>query len=153
MKLALFLVGGCAALAGCAAPQPLVTLAGTPPPPLYAVAGDGPAAAELQRQLGARGLYAADAPTIIHAGYGIMPRRGGACTDAEPAGGCRAWHDVPATGWAPFAPPLRHRLTLVVDGGARIQVVQAGGRDDARVILPALVGLALAQLPTAAPAR
>ncbi|PZN97124.1 MAG: hypothetical protein DCF31_01345 [Alphaproteobacteria bacterium] len=151
MKIALsFTTGLAAVLAGCASPQPLVTLAGTPPPPLYAVAGDGPAAAEVQRQLGARGLYAADAPTLIHAGYGVMPRRSGACLQTDPAGGCSAWYDVPATGWAPFAPPLRHRLTLAIEGGARIQVIQAGGKDD--TLLPALVSLALAQMP-AAPAR
>ena len=118
------------------------------------MAGDGAAAAEVQRQLIARGLYAADAATILHAGYGVAPRRSGACTEADPAApsGCKAWHDVPAHGWAPFAPPLRHHLTLIVEGAAtaRIHVVEAGGKSFA---LPALVSLALAQLPAAAAAR
>ncbi len=140
------------ALAACAAPPPLVTLAGTPPPPLYAVAGDGAAAAEVQRQLVARGLYAADAAAIIHAGYGVAPRRAGACTAIDAATACTAWHDAPATGWAPFAPPLRHHLTLVVEGPATatIAVVAAG---DKAVPLPNLVSLALAKLPAAAAAR
>ncbi len=131
------------ALAACAAPPPVATLSGTPPVPLYAVAGDGLAAAEVQRQLVARGLYAADAATVLRTGYAAAPRRLGACLAIDAKGACTAWHEAPAGGWGPLAPPLRHHLTLAWDGG-HVDVMQAGDR---AVALPALVSAALAKLP------
>ena len=137
------------ALVACAGPPPVATLSGTPPTPLYAVAGDGPAAAEVQRQLIARGLYAADAATILRTGYALAPRRLGACLATDAQGACTAWHEAPARGWDPIAPPLRHHLALAWDDG-HIDVTQAGDGSDRAAPLPALVSAALAKLPGAA---
>nr|WP_310525267.1 hypothetical protein [Polymorphobacter sp.] len=139
-------------LTACTATPPLVTTTGPIPQPAYAVAGDSPAAAELQRQLTARGWYAADAPTIIHIGYAAAPRATTACAEPDPAtkSGCTTWHDTPQTGWTPFAPPLRHHLSLFLEssakdlGPARIDVTQPGKTASP---LPALVTAALAKLP------
>ena len=148
MKLAILAL---LALTACTTAPPLVKLSGTPAPPRYAVAGDGPAAAEVQRQLTARGLYAAAASTVIRTGYAVAPRASTACleVDAAAKAGCKTWHDAPASGLALFAPPLRHHLVLVVEGAtnARIDVTQPGDRT---VALPALVSAGLAKLPAAA---
>ena len=135
-------------VAACASTTPLVTTAGPLPKPTYAVAGDSPAAAELQRQLTARGWYAADSPTILHIGQAAAPRAVSSCAEPDPAAnaGCKTWHDAPQPGWAPFAPPLRHHLTLFVEGPAtaRIDVTQSG---NTTTPLADLVTAALAKIP------
>lgn len=133
-------------LTACAAAPPLVTTAGVLPKPAYRVAGDGAAAAEVTRQLQARGWFAADAATVIRIGYARAPRGVGACPAVNPArpGGCAAWHDRPRTGFG-LGPPLRYHLVLVLDGAdaARIDVSRGGGKADP---LPQLVTAALARL-------
>lgn len=127
MRRLLFLL----AITACAPAPPLVTAIGTPPvTPKYAVDGDSPAAAELRRQLETRGLYATDAPTVIHAGYARTPRAIGACTAPDPAtGSCTTWFYPPGKGFAPLAAPLRYRLILSFDGGQLI-VSQPGRKGD-----------------------
>jgi hypothetical protein len=128
-------------LAACAAAPPVVTIRDAPQTaPRYAVAGDTPAASEVRRQLQARGHYADDAPVMIRTGFAATPRRTGTCAGSGGDKGCAEWLDAPQSGFAPFAPPLRYRLTLVVDGG-QVIVTKAGGKQDQP--LPELVGVAL----------
>lgn len=136
-------------LAGCASSPPLVTSAGALPGPAYSVDGGGPAADELRRQLQGRGwLSAAPGAPLIRTAYAAAPRAVGICAQADPAApaGCKAWLDPPQTGWTPFAPPLRYRLTLDLGGAvpARITVIQAGGKS--RAPLPGMVSAALTKL-------
>jgi hypothetical protein len=141
---ALRVAGPLLALTACAASPPLVTTAATPTlAPRYAVAGDTPAAAEVRRQLTARGHYADDAPVTIRTGFAAAPRGTGTCPAQPLDTACPDWLDKPQTGWAPFAPPLRYRLTLVV-GDGRVFVTGAGDKDDAP--LPAMVTAALDRL-------
>lgn len=136
-------------VAACAPAPPLVTTSGPLAKPVYAVAGDSAAATEVQRQLTARGWYAADAPTIIRTGYAAAPRKLGTCLAANPAapGGCTQWLEPPETGWAPFAPPLRYHLALVLDGAetGRIDVTQPGKTSEDP--LNSLVTVAVSRLP------
>lgn len=131
------------AIAACAPAPPLVSVRDTPQAAArYAVAGDTPAADELRRQLQARDRYAADAPISIRTGFAAAPRRLGACAAADKTD-CSDWLDAPQTGFAPFAPPLRYRLTLVA-GDGQVIVTTAGEKDDQP--LPAMVGAALDRL-------
>jgi hypothetical protein len=133
------------AIAACAPAPPLVSTRDTPQPAaLFAVAGDTPAASEVRRQLQARDRYAADAAASIRTGFAAAPRRTGTCvaTSANTSD-CADWLDTPQTGFAPFAPPLRYRLTLAVTGG-QVIVTKAGGEQDQP--LPAMVSVALDRL-------
>jgi hypothetical protein len=152
MRRALPWVGPLLALAACNEAPPLVTTKGVPPSaPGYAVTGDTPAAAEVRRQLQARGRYAGDGGTMIRTGYAAAPRGTGTC-QAQPVDGiCAEWLDTPQTGWAPFAPPLRYRLTLAMEGG-QVVVIQAGDKQETP--LPIMVSAALDRLlalPTGQP--
>lgn len=137
------------ALAACSSPPPLVTTVGAPSAaaPVFAVAGDGPAAAEVSRQLAVRGWLAAEniAAPVIRPGFAAAPRQTGTCLKPDPAAkaGCAAWFDAPQTGLAPFAPPLRYRLTLDL-AGAQIIVTKPGGKQETP--MPLMVGLALDRL-------
>lgn len=123
MRLALvLLVAGGAA--GCVAGPPQVTAEGILPAPAFAVAGDGAAAAELTRQLSARGWFAENATTTIHPGFAVAPRAVGTCALATPEG-CTQWLDEPETGWDPLAPPLRFRLTLAFESPAEARFAMA----------------------------
>lgn len=138
-------------LAACSSAPPLVTTSGTPPTaPGYAVAGDTPAAAEVRRQLQARGRYADDAGPIIRTGFAASPRGVGTCQTQPVDLACAEWLDAPQTGWAPFAPPLRYRLTLAMDGG-QVIVVTAGDKQDAPLTM--MVSAALDRLMASPPGQ
>lgn len=137
------------ALAGCSPSPPLVSTVGAPPAAstVFAVAGDGPAATEVSRQLAARGWLAAEnaAAPVIRPGFAAAPRQTGTCAKPDPTikTSCAAWIDAPQTGFAPFASPLRYRLTLDL-GATQIIVTKAGGEQETP--LPLMVGLALDRL-------
>ena len=140
------------ALAACAATPPLVTTTGTIPQsalvPGYTVTGDTPAASEVRRQLAARNTAAG--PTIIRVGFAATPRHIGICTTAATATaakGCANWLDTPQSGFAPFAPKQRYRLTLALDTGGITVLQPASGKT---VPIAAMVSAALAALPPAA---
>ncbi|GGE19106.1 hypothetical protein GCM10011529_27020 [Polymorphobacter glacialis] len=143
------------ALAACAATPPLVTTTGTipasVPAPGYTVTGDTPAASEVRRQLAARNTAAG--PTIIRVGFATTPRQVGICTapaNAVPntaAKGCAEWLDAPQSGFAPFAPKQRYRLTLALDTGSITVLQPASGKT---VPIAAMVSAALAALPPSA---
>lgn len=138
-------------LAACTSAPPLVTTSGAPPAaPGYAVAGDTPAAAEVRRQLQARGRYAGDGGTIIRTGFAAAPRRTGTCQAQPVDAPCAEWLDAPQPGWAPFAPPLRYRLTLALDGG-QVIVTKAGDTQDTP--LPMMVSTALDRLLVSPPGQ
>jgi hypothetical protein len=64
----------------------------------------------------------------------------GTCPALPVDADCKQWLDAPETGWDPFAPPLRYRLTLVV-GKGQVVVTKAGDADDQP--LPEMVATAL----------
>ncbi len=133
-------------LAGCTAATPVVTVSGQPPAPAYRVTGDDAAAAELRRQLAARGWLDPAAPTTITAGFARAPRSLGLCLAADPAApdGCTTW-DQRRAGFAPLAPSDRLRLVLALDGATSgmVDVVQPAGKG---ATLPGLVASALDRL-------
>jgi hypothetical protein len=139
------------ALAGCATAPPLVSSAGPLPGPAYAVVGDTPAATEVRRQLAVSGRLADRAAVTIRTGFAAAPRASGSCAAPTPTG-CDAWLDPPQTGWAPFALPLRYRLTLVLDGAETATVTAVAGGSEQKPPLAALVTAALAVLPAGSPA-
>lgn len=129
------------ALAACTTAPPLVTTTGAPTPATgYAVAGDTPAAMEVRRQLQARGRYAGDGGALIRTGFAAAPRGTGTCAGQPVDGPCAEWLDAPQTGWAPFAPPLRYRLTLALPE-AQVVVTMAGDKDDAPLPVMVTAGL------------
>lgn len=135
--------------AACAASAPVVTTRDAPQRAArYAVAGDTPVASELRRQLEARDRYAADAPVTIRAGFAAAPRHTGICAGSGDTPGCADWLDAPQAGFAPFAPPLRYRLALVV-GNGQVIVTAPGETQDDR--LPGMIGAALDVLLAGSP--
>jgi hypothetical protein len=139
------------ALAACTTTPPLVTTTGAPTPATgYAVAGDTPAAMEVRRQLQARGRYAGDGGTMIRTGFAAAPRGTGTCAAQLVDAPCTEWLDAPQTGWAPFAPPLRYRLTLALPEG-QVVVTMAGDKDEAP--LPVMVTAGLDQLIRSTPGQ